>query len=283
MANACYYSFSLNTANPNLKLLIFDSGVGGLSIFNAVRARLPELAIDYVSDNAAFPYGTKPAAELVARVALVLRVLEKKLAPDLIVVACNTASTVALPKIRDTLRAGVVGVVPAIKPAAERSRSGVIGLLATPGTVARDYTRQLINEFAAHCEVIAVGSSELVHLAEAKLYGNGVAAQDIRAILAPFAEHPQAEQLDTITLGCTHFPFLIDELQAAFFKPVTWVDSGAAIAARVASLLHARPGADSEPAHTTYRAYFTAPDSCTAPLQEALRNMRISDCGYIVV
>lgn len=266
-----------------MKLLIFDSGVGGLSIFNAVRARLPGLAIDYVSDNSAFPYGTKNAAELITRVALVLHALEKKLAPDLIVVACNTASTVALPKIRDTLQTDVVGVVPAIKPAAEQSRSKVIGLLATPGTVAREYTRQLIDQFAKHCEVIAVGSSELVQLAEAKLYGDNVSVEDVRAILAPFAEHPQASKLDIVILGCTHFPLLIEELKEAFFKPVDWIDSGTAIAARVEALLRIAPGDDAEQANTKYRAYFTAAGSCTESLQEVLQGMQIGSCGYIEV
>lgn len=264
-----------------MKLLIFDSGVGGLSIFNAVRARLPALAIDYVSDNAAFPYGTKPEAELVQRVSLVLHALEKKLAPDLMVVACNTASTVALPKIRDSLDTGVVGVVPAIKPAAERSRSKVIGLLATPGTVARDYTRQLIEEFAVHCEVISVGSSELVELAEAKLYGDKVPTGQIASILAPFAEHPLAAKLDITILGCTHFPLLLEELKAAFFKPVEWIDSGAAIAARVDSLLKLEPAAGREQPNTRYNAYFTAPDSCTVSLQDVLCNMQIDNWGYI--
>lgn len=265
-----------------MKLLIFDSGVGGLSIFNAVRARLLGLTIDYVSDNAAFPYGTKTEAELVQRVALVLHALEKKLAPDLIVVACNTASTVALPKIRDTLQAAVVGVVPAIKPAAERSRSKVIGLLATPGTVARAYTRQLINEFAAHCEVISVGSSKLVELAEAKLYGEIPATQQIASILTPFSEHPLAARLDTMILGCTHFPLLLDELQAAFFKPLEWIDSGAAIAARVESLLQCEH-ANNEAPTAAYHAYFTAPGSCTSALKAALIRMRISDCRYVTI
>lgn len=266
-----------------MKLLIFDSGVGGLSIFNAVRARLSGLTIDYVSDNASFPYGTKTESELVQRVSLVLHALEKKLAPDLIVVACNTASTVALPKIRDTLKTGVVGVVPAIKPAAERSDSKVIGLLATPGTVARDYTRQLMDEFAADCDVISVGSSELVRIAEAKLYGENVSAEDISSILAPFAEHPLATKLDTMILGCTHFPLLIEELKAAFFKPVTWIDSGAAIATRVETLLPFEPQTHGESSNEKHCAYFTAPDSCTASLRDALYSMRISGCRYVVV
>lgn len=265
-----------------MKLLIFDSGVGGLSIFNAVRARLPALAIDYVSDNAAFPYGTKTEADLVQRVALVLHALEDKLAPDLIVVACNTASTVALPKIRDTLQTDVVGVVPAIKPAAECSRSKVIGLLATPGTVARAYTKQLIDKFAAHCEVIAVGSSELVELAEAKLYGDLPSAQRIASILAPFSEHPLADKLDTMILGCTHFPLLLDELQEGAFKPLQWIDSGAAIAARVESLLPHQYSSE-EVATGTYHAYFTAPDSCTPALTAALTKMLISDCRYVII
>lgn len=266
-----------------MKLLIFDSGVGGLSIFGAVRQRLPALAIDYVSDNAEFPYGTKTEAELVQRVAQVLHALEKQLAPDLIVVACNTASTVALPKIRDTLATGIVGVVPAIKPAAELSRSKVIGLLATPGTVARSYTRQLIEEFASHCDVISVGSSELVELAEAKLYGWAPARQHMARILEPFAQHPLAAMLDTVILGCTHFPLLLEELRDIFFKPVGWVDSGTAIAARVESLLQLDAEAIKACAAARHSAYFTAPDSCSPHLLQVLHGLQFSHCSYVTV
>lgn len=216
------------------RILIFDSGVGGLSILQALRQKLPGASYFYACDNEAFPYGTKSEEALISRVDQVLKKLELMVSPDLVVVACNTASTVALPVIRSHFKIPVVGVVPAIKPAAAATQSGVIGLLATPGTAARPYTLQLIDDFASHCEVIRVGSSELVEIAEDKLRGKTLNLERVRRIIAPFFE---AEKLDTIVLGCTHFPLLAEELQSSAPRPVKWIDSGEAIARRVESLL----------------------------------------------
>src|SRR5690606_22891926 len=149
--------------------------------------------------------------------------------PKLAVVACNTASTVALPRLRSQFALPIVGVVPAIKPAARLSANRIIRLLATPGTVARPYTQKLIDQFAADCEVIRVGSSELVEQAERKLRGEPVDLDLLRRIMAPIIEGGA----DTVVLGCTHFPLLQQELQLAAGRPLQWVDSGAAIARRV--------------------------------------------------
>lgn len=216
------------------KILIFDSGVGGLSILGEVRRRLPGCEYIYACDNQAFPYGTKPEDALVQRVDLVLKALLRKVDPDLVVVACNTASTVALPRIRAHFTKPVVGVVPAIKPAAALSASKTIGLLGTPGTVTRPYTQQLIDEFAANCTVIRVGSHQLVEIAEARLRGQTVDQQQLATIVAPLFADPN---LDTIVLACTHFPLLLEELQNVASRQINWVDSGEAIARRVASLL----------------------------------------------
>jgi len=231
-------------------VLVFDSGVGGLSIFADIASALPTVPLAFACDNAAFPYGTKTETELLERVDVVLHALIARIQPRLVVVACNTASTVALPRLRRRFSLPIVGVVPAIKPAALISHNKVIGLLATPATVARPYTDELIREFAGNCAVIKVGSRELVELAEAKLRGATIAPVTLAPLLAPFFAD-RNHSADTIVLGCTHFPLLRAELAAATPVPVQWLDSGAAIARRVASLvagLAAGPSAGTETA-----------------------------------
>lgn len=223
-----------NPAPSKARVLVFDSGVGGLSILTEIRQYIPGCELVYACDNAAFPYGTKGEEELVKRVDLVLKALIAQIDPDIVVVACNTASTVALPHIRNHFHKPVVGVVPAIKPAARLSQSRVIGLLATPATVSRPYTQQLIDEFAPDCTIIRVGSTELVQLAEQKLRGLAPDPEKLREIIAPLFANPHT---DTLILACTHFPLLRAELEAAAPRAIQWVDSGAAIARRVKSLL----------------------------------------------
>lgn len=222
-------------------VLVFDSGVGALSIISEIRRAIPGVIITYASDNGFFPYGTKTEEELIARVDLVLRGLVSQSHPDIIVVACNTASTVALPSVRANFAIPIVGVVPAIKPAAQLSSSKVIALLATPGTVRRPYTHQLIRDFAADCEVVLVGSRELVELAEAKLRGQTVDPLAIREALNPLLQSPVFDQVDTVVLACTHFPLIRPELAQALERTMHWVDSGEAIARRVIQLLQQNP------------------------------------------
>ncbi len=271
-------------------ILIFDSGVGGLSVLAAVRARLPAARYTYASDNGFFPYGTKSAVELVPRVADVLARLQRSCAPDLLVIACNTASTVALPVLRACIEQPVVGVVPAIKPAAAQSRSGVIGLLATPATVERAYTQQLIDDFAGRCTVRRLGSSELVALAEAKLRGATVDSKTVRAIIAPLFAGSAGAALDTVVLACTHFPLLGPELAAAVPHPVAWIDSGAAVARRVAALLEQSgrwpvPAPDRPPAIDAAPpgdgAIFTAKTANIAALVPALARFGLGPPSYL--
>ena len=238
------------------KILVFDSGVGGLSILHEIQQRVVGCNLFYACDNEVFPYGTKDEAWLVKRVDHVLKQLVAELQPDVMVVACNTASTVALPKIRSHFKKPVVGVVPAIKPAAANSKSKVIGLLGTPGTVKRQYTQQLIDDFAHHCDVIRVGSSELVEIAEQKLRGQAADRQQLADIIAPFFEHPA---LDSVVLACTHFPLLAEELESVSPSPVTWIDSGEAIARRVQSILHANHADNQQPSRLD-DSYYTAED-----------------------
>lgn len=223
------------------RIIVFDSGVGGLSVLSEIQQKLPDADYIYVSDNAAFPYGTKPESVLLSRVDAVLNAVVGKFGADMIVIACNTASTLTLPHIRKQFGIPVVGVVPAIKPAAKLSSTKVIGLLATPATVSRPYTQQLIQEFASDCEVILIGSTELVQIAEQKIRGETLDGNAIKHILDLFNHHKHHEKMDVIVLACTHFPLLKAEIQTALHETnkqtIRLIDSGEAIARRVCSLL----------------------------------------------
>jgi len=221
--------------SPNI--LVFDSGLGGLTVYDAIRKQFPFAALTYCSDNEAFPYGEKTEMELVDRVSHVLLSLNERFKPDILVIACNTASTVALPRIRNLIKQAIVGVVPAIKPAANIALTHSIGLLATPGTVQRSYTRNLIEQFAPGFQWIAIGSAELVQLAEQKMYGHTPSPEAVLTTVTPFT-HYDANTMDTIVLGCTHFPLLKQELQRALPHIRHWIDSSDAIANRVGFWLH---------------------------------------------
>jgi glutamate racemase len=213
-------------------ILFFDSGVGGLSVVGPARDLLPQARTIYVADSAGFPYGTKSDAELAARVPALLGRLAERYDPRLIVIACNTASTIALAAVRAALDLPIVGTVPAIKPAAERSRTRVVGVLGTEATVRQAYVDDLAARFAADCRVIRHGSAALVELAEAKLRGERI---DPAAVAA--AVHPLTDPaLDTVVLACTHFPLLADELAAALPQRPMLIDGGAGIARRIAHL-----------------------------------------------
>ncbi|WP_246624770.1 glutamate racemase [Oceanobacter mangrovi] len=219
-------------------ILIFDSGVGGLSIAKEIRSRLPKAELHYLMDSAYFPYGIRDDAVLQQRIVQLCQLACEQLPVKLLVVACNTASTLALTALRAVLPIPVVGVVPAIKPAALHSKSGHIGLLATPATVSRSYTNGLIDNFAAHCQVSRLGTTALVELAEQWLSqpepDESSFRQQLEQQLSPWlATQPQ---LDTVVLGCTHFPVLRPLLEK-LWPGIHWIDSGAAIARRVEHLL----------------------------------------------
>ncbi|MGL4541444.1 MAG: glutamate racemase [Polymorphobacter sp.] len=218
-------------------ILFIDSGVGGLSVLGPVSVALPEASLIYVVDNAGFPYGTKTEAEINARVPALLGRLVERYKPVLVVIACNTASTIALATVRAALDVPVVGTVPAIKPAAELSRTRTIGVLGTDATVRQPYVDRLAAEFAADFTVLRYGSAALVELAEAKLRGTPANRSDYAAVLAGLLEQPGGEAIDVIALACTHFPLVADELAAAAPRPLQFVDGGAGIARRVSHLL----------------------------------------------
>ncbi|HVF36971.1 MAG TPA: glutamate racemase [Sphingomicrobium sp.] len=226
--------------DPASPLLFFDSGVGGLSVLGPTRALLPAAPIVYAADSAAFPYGRRSEAEIAARVPALLGRLVERYRPRLAVIACNTASTVALDHVRAALDIPVVGTVPAIKPAAEMSKSRVIGVLGTEATVRQPYVDNLAQKFASDCTVLRHGSAELVELAEAKLAGEEVAVETVRAAIAPMVNQPGGGEMDVMVLACTHFPLLADEIAAAF-PEIAQVDGGPGIARRIAFLTQDQP------------------------------------------
>ena len=248
-------------------LLIFDSGVGGLSVVGAIRRLLPTAPIVYVADSAGFPYGTKPPAFIEARVPALLGRLAERYDPELIVIACNTASTIALDTIRAALDLPIVGTVPAIKPAAERSRTRVIGVLGTEATVVQPYINRLAAEHAADCTLVRHGSAELVELAEAKLRGEPSEPARYRAILEAMLGRPDGERIDTLVLACTHFPLVQEELAAAAPRPLTYVDGKEGIARRVGFLTRNLAWPSTE---TEGRAIFTGRDTDLAALRPGL-------------
>lgn len=228
--------------NAVKRVLVFDSGVGGLSVLGAIAASGHALELDYVADNAWLPYGLKSDAELRGRVPALLKSLSDQWAPDIIVVACNTASTIALDAVRAALTTPVVGVVPPIKPAAALTRTGVIGLLATPATVRRAYTNDLIAQFAPDKRVVRFGSAALVEAAERKLQGGAPDPAAVAEAIEGLFSAPGGSEIDVVALACTHFPLLAAELAAAAPRQAVWLDSGEAIARRVANVLKAEAG-----------------------------------------
>jgi glutamate racemase len=214
-------------------VLVFDSGVGGLSVAAEIRRRLPGLPLHYLMDSAGFPYGNKDDATLIERVVSVCVAAVSERRPRLLVVACNTASTLALPALRAALDIPVVGVVPALKVAAAASVSGRIGLLATPATINRAYTDNLIRDFAAGCDVRRFGSVELVQWAE-DWVSLGHEPSGLFEHLDSWLTQPQP--LSHVVLGCTHFPLLRPMLER-HWPMICWVDSGEAIARRVVQLI----------------------------------------------
>jgi glutamate racemase len=253
-------------------ILAADSGLGGLTIVAEIRKALPRACLAYLCDNAFFPYGTRPDAQLLAHFLAVMNQATRRVQPDLIVTACNTISTICLPQLRAATSIPVVGVVPAVKPAAQQSRRKIIGLLATPATIDRPYTDDLIKRYAAGCSVVKIGSAELVEMAEAKLLGHAADRETLRRILSPFFDRPAETQPDVVVLACTHFPLLRGELQEAGPAGVAWVDSGAAVARRVVEVLPAtrRNGAAANIALTSAAA--------DAPLRHAL-----SQAGFATI
>lgn len=252
------------------KILIFDSGVGGLSVYQQIQERLPQLDVVYFFDNAAYPYGELTQDILLERVERFVTELVDKEKIDLVVIACNTASTIVLPRLRAKLTIPIVGVVPAIKPASLLANLAV-GLIATPATVTRQYTHELIRHFSQDKKVELLGSTRLVDMAEEKLRGKEVNQQELRSVLLPLIG-----KIDVAVLGCTHFPLIKNEIQSVLGNCVTLVDSGEAIARRVESLLCPERGPDNNPpSKLLNKIYSSAP-----AWEEGALNERLSLLGF---
>jgi glutamate racemase len=249
--------------------LVFDSGLGGLSVLGAIRRLRPDVGIVYVADDAAFPYGRLSESALIERVGTVMARAIPEHAPDIVVVACSTASTLALPGLRECYPdLPFVGVVPAIKPAAKASRSGLISVLATRGTVARDYTQALVRDHAADCQVTLVGSARLAPIAEAAMRGEPVDEAVVAAEMAPCFVEQDGRRTDSVVLACTHYPLLLDVLKRAAPWPVEFVDPAPAIARRLDSLLG--PPGPGAPAAGSGAMIFTSGVPPQTDLQKAL-------------
>jgi glutamate racemase len=225
-------------------ILVFDSGLGGLTVLREIVRARPDAHYVYVADDAFFPYGHHTEDAIIARVVPLIGDLVDTHAPDLVVIACNTASTLVMSHLRAEYDVPFVGTVPAIKPACAASETKLVSVLGTKGTVKREYTKALIRDFAGGCKVTLVGSANLAALAETALGGEIVADSAILAEIAPcfVADTEGVCRTDTVVLACTHYPLLMDRLVQLAPWPVEWIDPAPAIARRVADLLGPRRG-----------------------------------------
>ncbi|WP_230530772.1 glutamate racemase [Microvirga roseola] len=268
LAGATYLPAVMPSPVPTI--LVFDSGLGGLTVFSEILKARPDARYVYAADDAGFPYGHLSEAVLAERAVAVMERLIGLYDPTLVVVACNTASTIVLPPLRARFSVPFVGTVPAIKPAAQTTRTGYVSVLATPGTVARDYTRDLIETYAAGCRVNLVGSRRLAGFAEAELAGSPAPDEELLAELGPCFVEDEGGRTDVVALGCTHYPLLLPRLEALAPWPVTWIDPAPAIARRVTQLIGAPvPGHEADEDEAI--AVFTGGAGISTPLREALR------------
>lgn len=249
-------------------ILVFDSGLGGLTVLREIQKARPDARYVYLADNAFFPYGDLPEIVLIDRVVALIGEMITRYQPDLVVIACHTASTLVLPALRAADTTPVIGTVPAIKPAAETSRSRIIGILATAGTAKRDYTRALIEEFAHDCKVVIHSPAHLAARAETFLRGGSVDDTSILADIAPCFIEENGRRTDTIVLACTHYPLFLDAFRRVAPWPVTWIDPAPAIARRAVQLLGSLKGPPVPPSENT--ALFTSDAALTPSLSAAL-------------
>lgn len=219
---------------------MFDSGIGGLSVLREARVLMPEHRFVYVADDASFPIGGWEEGALVKRLMDVFEDLVERYDPSMIIVACNTASTIILPHLRQRFDFPIVGTVPAIKPAAEKTASGQISVLATPGTVQRDYTRALVSEFASHVNVRLVGAENLAELAEEFMLTGSVDDDAVAKEVNECFTDRLGARTDVVVLACTHYPFLTNVFRRLAPWPVDWLNPAESIARHAQSLLPAR-------------------------------------------
>ena len=258
------------------RILVFDSGLGGLTVFAEIARLRPDADYLYAADDAVFPYGELAETDLVARVLAVLEQLIATHRPDVVVVACNTASTAVLPPLRARWPTiDFVGTVPAIKPAAAASRTKRISVLATPGTVRRDYTHDLVRSFAVGCDVDLVGAPRLAALAEAAMRGEAVADRNVAVEIAPAFVDRGGRRTDTVVLACTHYPLLLPWFERLSPWPVAYVDSASAIARRVDAVLVRRGLVRRDEAASSRQALFTSGAAPGLALARALAELHL--------
>ncbi len=236
------------------RILLFDSGMGGLTVARAVAAQLPEADLVYAADNAGFPYGAWEEGALTSRIVAVVGNFIAHSDPHIVVIACNAATTAALGNLRETYKLPFVGTVPAIKPAAALTKSGMVSVLATPGTVSREYTQALIRAHAQNCEVVLHGAKHLAEMAEYKLKGKSLDLGMLQREVMPAYRECDGKRTDVVVLGCTHYPLLLDDIAAVAPWPVTYIDPAPAIARRAADVLDETPlheGREGMPVHGT--------------------------------
>ncbi|MEP0941596.1 MAG: glutamate racemase [Rhizobiaceae bacterium] len=223
-----------------MSIVVFDSGIGGLSVLREARVLMPEHRFVYVADDASFPIGGWEEGALIERLMAVFEDLVERYEPSMIIVACNTASTIILPHLRERFDFPIVGTVPAIKPAAEKTASGQISVLATPGTVQRDYTRALVSEFASHVNVRLVGAENLAELAEEFMLTGKVDDKAVENEVRECFTDRLGARTDVVVLACTHYPFLTNVLRRMAPWPVDWLNPAESIARHAQSLLPPR-------------------------------------------
>ena len=229
-------------------VLVFDSGIGGLSVLREARVIMPGRRFVYVADDGGFPYGRWEEVALRDRIVDLFGGLIETHDPVLALIACNTASTIVMPALRAAYPGlPFVGTVPAIKPAAERTRSGLVSVLATPGTVKRQYTRDLIRDYADTVHVRLVGSENLAALAETYMRKGFVDEAAVKAEIDPCFVSQDGRQTDIVVLACTHFPFLVNRMRKMAPWPVDWIDPAEAIARRALAIAETLPGGDAMP------------------------------------
>lgn len=254
------------------RVLFFDSGMGGLSILSKVIEKNPDLTVFYLYDNECFPYGTKSRSFLTNRIDYLLKRAQELFNLDLIVVACNTASITALPILRTDLNIPIVGVVPAIKPAAKITKKHVIGLVATKATVEQAYTKQLIKDFASDSEVLLLGSARLVAIAEYYMMNNKIDIQEIEEAFSSWLILPEEKRPDTVVLGCTHFPLIAPYIQKVL-PFARLVDSGEAIGRRVATLLKDQVAENDD---HSFKAFYTGHLSNPKAVEELFKKFQFN-------
>ena len=273
-------SLNVDTDTHSAHILVFDSGLGGTTILTALKKQLPQCSYSYAMDNAVFPYGGQTDAFLLQRCGPLFAKLIAHEQPDIIVIACNTASTLFLAYLRQQYPdVAFIGVVPAIKPAALLSTTGVIALLATPATIQRQYIDLLSDQHAKGCELIRFSHPDLAILAEQKMRGQAPAQLQYDRIFSAFKRHPKAAAIDTFILGCTHYPAIADELALAWGKKVQWVDSADAIAKRATSLLQAM----TSPKKAKEAHLLLTTDAQQEEIERSLRRFQFKSCQVLEI